>query len=336
MAAKKTPVLFARIGWMNRYRGPAPDDCLIGGGSYNEDQVGSEVYNFKPDRGRLRGFVQPPAMTPDRSILNLRRIDPSLDAQDRVRGVTVIFVARNPDQGGQKIIGWYRNATVFRAPRDGPTADVPDRCFNLEAQFEDSVLLPARDRNHEIPGGKGGMGQANVRYAFESNGDESRARWVHGALDYVSHYNGENLLTNPEIESLDNTEAVLEAAAGFQADAKLRRLIEEHVINLVSALYKKLGYRRIENVGDRESYDLRCERTGTVRKVEVKGLQSSRATILLTRNEVELARTTPVDLCIVHSIRLVDSKPRGGVIRRIERWKPDDHKLRAVSFVCEL
>ena len=42
-------VLFARVGWMLWYRGVQPDDPKpIGGGAYNEYEIGGEQFNFPP------------------------------------------------------------------------------------------------------------------------------------------------------------------------------------------------------------------------------------------------------------------------------------------------
>jgi hypothetical protein len=110
-------VLFARIGWMNFYRGIVPGDPeLIGGGAYNETEIGSEVLNFAPHVGRVYGFVQGIRQ----HALTIERIDAAADGQDRVGKTLVIFVSRRPHQRGQVIIGWYQNAVVYRQANSDP------------------------------------------------------------------------------------------------------------------------------------------------------------------------------------------------------------------------
>ncbi len=53
-------VLFARVGWMLWYRGVQADDPKpIGGGAYNKDAVGHEVFNFLAAGKRYLGYFQP-------------------------------------------------------------------------------------------------------------------------------------------------------------------------------------------------------------------------------------------------------------------------------------
>jgi hypothetical protein len=45
-------VLFTKIGWMKRYKGPAVDDVRpIEGGAYTESELGYEAFNFLPIQG---------------------------------------------------------------------------------------------------------------------------------------------------------------------------------------------------------------------------------------------------------------------------------------------
>ena len=100
-------VLFARVGWMRFYNGSVPgDERPVGGGSYNESNIGHEVYNFRETDERLYGYFQPPMST---DIVALERIDREASPSTKqLNDVLVIFVARRPD-GGQVIVGWYGN-----------------------------------------------------------------------------------------------------------------------------------------------------------------------------------------------------------------------------------
>ena len=50
-------VLFVRIGWMKFYAG-AIDERPVGGGSYDKEHIGSELFNFKPKNSFLYGFAR--------------------------------------------------------------------------------------------------------------------------------------------------------------------------------------------------------------------------------------------------------------------------------------
>jgi len=81
--------------------------------------------------------------------------------------------------------------------------------YYAEAQQDNAVLLPTWKRTEPVPGGKGGFGQANVRYLCES-GKRLRLPWAERALEYVQSYASENLLTHLEGESLAAIEEALE------------------------------------------------------------------------------------------------------------------------------
>lgn len=102
-------VLF-NIGWMKHYRGQTPSDGIFNGGSYvAEYDTGHEVRNFEPANGRCYGYVRAP-----RGKINMLRLGARADAEC-ADNVTVVFTATPPGQGGSVVVGWYRNAQVWRA-----------------------------------------------------------------------------------------------------------------------------------------------------------------------------------------------------------------------------
>jgi hypothetical protein len=98
----QTLVLFVRVGWMHFYSGPVPgDERPIGGGSYNKDKIGHEVYNFRDSKGTLYGYFQP---TMHSHKVALERVWPKAKSAQCLKNALVIFVARRP-KGGQVIVG---------------------------------------------------------------------------------------------------------------------------------------------------------------------------------------------------------------------------------------
>ena len=98
-------IFYCRIGWMERYSGIINNDKPIHGGSYTKDNIGHEVYNFLECDGRYYGYVE------NKSI-HIERLGASRN-DDKIDNVLVIWFAKAP-KGGQKIVGWYKNATVYR------------------------------------------------------------------------------------------------------------------------------------------------------------------------------------------------------------------------------
>src|SRR5262245_37672642 len=109
------PMIFLRVGWMDRYQGITEDDKISSGGAYvAEHGFGHEIFNFQPFLNVFYGYVQPPGRK-DRwseAKINLKQLDASKDDKS-VSGVLAIWVATSPD-GGAFLVGWYRNATIFR------------------------------------------------------------------------------------------------------------------------------------------------------------------------------------------------------------------------------
>lgn len=105
-------VLFARIGYMKYYDGEQTgDEKPIGGGKYNNNNIGSEIFNFRNVKEKFYGFVQPPHKKDEyhKAKINITRIDPNCK-NEFVEDVLVIFFCRSKTTKSQVIIGWYKNA----------------------------------------------------------------------------------------------------------------------------------------------------------------------------------------------------------------------------------
>jgi hypothetical protein len=75
--ARCAPLVFFRVAWMDRYQGFAGGDTMTGGGAYvAENGFGHEMFNFRPFRGSLYGYVQPPGRRDrwDEARINLTRL----------------------------------------------------------------------------------------------------------------------------------------------------------------------------------------------------------------------------------------------------------------------
>ena len=99
-------LLFCNIGWAEHYDGRA-NDAPRRGGSYNDDNIGHEVCNFLPYRGKVFGYVQ----VAHQGKINIGRLGANKGAES-VDGITVVWTA-GPDDGGTVVVGWYNNATVY-------------------------------------------------------------------------------------------------------------------------------------------------------------------------------------------------------------------------------
>lgn len=338
-------VLFARIGWMHFYKGIMPgDERPVGGGKWNEEHVGGEVFNFRDVDGWLYGYVEP------MGSITTGRIAPELASRESAPGTLVIFVARHPT-GGQRIVGWYNKALVLSEPvkRPRPTerrraagSRGPGVSYNLKASAKRCVLLPIHKRTYDgIPAGAGGMGESNLCYALASDGRPKRGRWIRQAVRYVRHYKGPNLLFEPLADAEQKVAADagdIQAAAhgqGFAQNPEERRAVERLAMLRAMAYFRK-RFESVKDVSRTESYDIRCSRGRAEVLVEVKGTTSAGGTIFLTRREVELARKRRCALFVLHSIQISNGTPRGGTAKVYMPWRPSVDSLSPLAYSYKL
>ena len=175
------PMVLFNVGWMKDYRGQTSDDSIHGGGEYvDQHNHGFEVENFLPIGGWYYGYGPPPESS---GVINLSRVDPGVeDGAEYLDGVTVVFVATRPERGSV-VVGWYRNARVWREGRHRP--DPGHDLYYFRARTEDCILLGVDDRTFDVPRSRrsdGVFGMArSIRYTFDYHGNPEP-----GADEFVS------------------------------------------------------------------------------------------------------------------------------------------------------
>jgi hypothetical protein len=322
---------------MRSYQGISPDDPkLSGGGKYNETHEGLESRNFLEVNGKLFGFVQPPLST---QAISLERISPDASGHS-LAGVLVIMVAKRPE-GGQMIVGWYRNATVFREQKHANIALLgKKRWHNLEAGAADAVLLPEELRKHHIPVGSGALGQSNVFYPLNAQGKARAHKWMSDAVRYVESYEASNSLADPTVDAQRAAVAEADAARsaaegqGYAVSPRERKSIEMLAMKKAMQHFRK-HHSRVVDVSATHSYDLHCGRAEGGLKVEVKGTTGSKGAFFVTRAEAALAKKEPVTLFLLHSIRLIRGKATGGEAYLLKDYGKKV-SMRPLSFECML
>jgi len=166
-------ILFCNIGWMRDYNG-INGDSIERGGSYNDNSTGHEVCNFSVVRGHVFGYVQPTGQIKIEKLGAEKR-------DSSVTGVTVVWTA-GPATGGTAVVGWFKNATVYRDPQVliHPTKIQVENnldSYRISARAEDATLLSVEERDLIIPRAvKGGIGQSNVWYADQPESKQHVAR----------------------------------------------------------------------------------------------------------------------------------------------------------------
>lgn len=270
------PLLFCNIGWMREYQGQTATDKIIGGGRYVRIQKrGHEVCNFVAARGRVFGYVQPVGRH-----IRLEKLGASKDAAT-LSGVDVVVTAHRPG-GNTVIVGWYRNATVYRDPQPLTTATALHRkngidSFRYEAREQDVKLLDHNHRTEVVPRGKNGMGQSNVWYA-----DKASMPWLNRVRRLLDHGNtaGYRNGKRPPPDAFKN--AQVEAAAMAH--------VWQH--------YEELGYELEDVSKENRGWDLEATSGSLTLRIEVKGLSGKAASIELTPNEYRAFLANAMDYCL--------------------------------------
>ena len=342
-------VIFARIGWMDKYRGSNNGEKPLGAGSYNLRGIGSEADNFLPDSsGRLRGYF---AVKGGPDDINLFRVDgqPRSKKVEKLDNVLVIFISKRPDSptgAGPVIVGWYKNAVLYKKEQ---RSKIDNSLYRAEASDRDAVLLLPSERTFQVPRATPtvrGVGQSNVCYLRDAkDGSKLNLPWMLGAIEYVNEYVNSHktkiLLERDFTDPLVASEIVLERDAGFSSNPVVRKLIEDHSMNFVKLSYCERGIEVIDH-SKNHSYDFLYISDGKERFVEVKGTQSSGGAIILTAKEVQFASDHPnqMELCVVHSITIdYDADPpnaKGGTLEVYRNWAPAQFVLSPLQFACKL
>lgn len=266
---KGMPLIFCNVGWMEHYQGLKHGDQIVGGGSYvKEEGRGHEICNFAPSRSILYGYVQSPG-----AQIDIERIGASADDKS-INGVTVIWTAKRPT-GGTAVVGWFKNATIFREYQKFPKAPIIQQQNGIDgywisAPLDQANLLPVDERTLEIPRQvKGGMGQANIWYA---DGPES-APIVQRVLALIGGKRAKSV--------------ALKGRKGKQ-DQERKAAIEKSAIRSCCEHFEGLGYT-VESVEkDNLGWDLVASSGKTSLRVEVKGLSGSVFSVELTPNEFKV------------------------------------------------
>ena len=338
-------VLFARVGWMRWYRGPQPnDEKPVGGGKYNRESLGGEAYNFLPLKGKVLGYFQPQLQPPERrntnpSSIALERISPG-STGDFLSKVLTVFFATDPERGGQRIVGWFPSSTVYRYEQDSSLKAREYFSYYIEATEGDEVLVPENRREFVLPGGKGGVGTANVCYVLEQDGQPKNSGWIAEALDYINSYALENAAQDPTSETdaaiTGNIAGTIENAAGFQSNPRIRRAIEDYAMAWAERHLAKLKYP-YRDTHKNKPYDFICTIDGAEVFVEVKGMQDNGKAISLTPGEVAHAqKNRNFALIIVHSVTVKGKrKPvvSGGELVFLHPWDIRKGILKPRGFV---
>ena len=121
---------------MESYNGSAYERPS-GGGAYNKEHIGHEVNNFTDCGGVYYGYVQAVNET-----IDITKNFSAPEGADYVDGITVIWTA------GHEIVGFYRDARVYRKPQHLAPDIAEKREFDdFNIMSSKAQLIPKKDRS---------------------------------------------------------------------------------------------------------------------------------------------------------------------------------------------
>lgn len=312
------PIIYFNIGWMRDYAGPKADDPTIGAHGYLDDHLhGAECLNFahRPD-GFVRGY-RPPG---SRDQTNITRLGAPANS-DLLTGVLVVWLAREPASGTTLIVGWYRDATVYREAREGDLkVNGETHHYSVEARIDDATLLPPIARTFAVPSSRthpgAGFGQKPTWYGAPEVDARVRA--------YIQGWSPHN---NEQTDRVPPTPPK-------NLDPELRRKVERAAVEHAKAYYRaKYGANcpivSVEALA--KGWDLEVFHQAEPLLVEVKGLLNAALVCELTPNEfTKMHQPEHRDRYVIYIVNNALAEPPGNPIPSIFQhvgdgnWRTED------------
>ena len=203
------PIIFARVADMKYYKGITETDKPENGGSYvNDTGRAHECYNFDPiiqkgeDYEKCLGFCM---MSGGKHGVNQLHIEKIVGCEvckkeESCEGVTVVFVSKSNRAKSMRVVGFYKNATVYRYPHFMDFPNGYEQMYWFEAKKEDCVVLPYSTRFSSgqwfVPNSTArdefGMGRSQVWYAGSKGASSKEIEYVERMIKSIDEYQGDN------------------------------------------------------------------------------------------------------------------------------------------------
>ncbi len=233
---------------------------------------------------------------------------------ESIRGVTVVWMASEPTSRRKLIVGWYRDATVFKEPQPSPAGAKGRRVpgFGVSAAANKSTLVEPRFRAFEILSSrkyKGGFGQNALWY-------DRRRRYRQRVLNYLA-----------AVEK-GWSRRTAGKSPPRNIDPEARRIVEQIAVDHAWDYYEAQGYKMRTRERDRIGWDLEARKPGEATLlIEVKGLTNGMGSVELTPNEFDKFQKPELSKrYVLYVVANCRSGPLPLVFRCREngRWETDD------------
>lgn len=278
-----TDIIVFHTAWMAKYDG---DRASFSAGGFRyavEHGYGHEMFNFREIDGTCYGYVPPTGNLHLEKHFNVDRHAEKLD------GVTIVWTAPHPEQGGRAVVGVWKNATVYREVQQ-PTGQIARRRmvgpkdvaeYRCTAKAQDCVLLspdarPIFVRPSQPRTGGSWPGQQKVFYPKADTSAMNRLQAILADIE----------LGDASVGKTSGRKAK-SARSAWQADVERRKQIEVAAIMAVGSKLERMGYTIKSVEKDNLGYDLVATREEEVLHYEVKGRSGKEVCADLSANEFD-------------------------------------------------
>ena len=208
---------------------------------------------------------------------------------DKIDGVTIVWTAPHPEQGGRAVVGVWRNATVYRADQVATGLIARDRKvgprdaagYRCTAKADDCALLipdarPIFVRPSQPRQGGSWPGQQKVFYPKAGSSALKRLETILASIAFANTSTGK--ASGRKTKHKRST---------WQADVELRKQIETAAVVAVGHKMEAMGYTIKSVEKDNVGYDLVATRDDEIVHLEVKGRSGVDISADLSANEFE-------------------------------------------------
>ena len=124
-------IVFVNVPWMKYYSGEGDEEKLVPNCGYNFQHVNGFYYGYGEGLDKI----------------NIEEIEGVAEQDEVAEDVTVVFTAKNR-KGENKVIGWYKKATLYRESKESLSLDSerPVFKYSMKAPACHAVLLPVELR----------------------------------------------------------------------------------------------------------------------------------------------------------------------------------------------
>lgn len=285
-------IVFFNISWMKEYDGNRPgNDIPINGGDFpKRNKYAGEERNYTDVNGVFYGHVETIRGENDTSI-DLTNLGAAPN-DDKVDGVLVIWIA-TPVGGGKQVIGWWKNATVYKKRltgkhqlefklRDGYS-------YITKAKKVDCVLLSPIER--EIypfsfpPHAKKDWPGQNSRFYPTSKQSKQFKNYFVDLMESIKSFNMSNKVNLQGRQNVKNKKPKGRKGTSFLHRSRIEAAAVEFIWKFYEKKYLPLEIRDVSKFNKGWDIEIVLDGRGSQLNVEIKGLSGTNPLVGLTPNE---------------------------------------------------